>query len=181
MTFEQIVLLYLYQQKKLSLNLFGTIELEGALPDQEIIRKEKALPVEGLKFTFDAGVKTDQEFIQFYAFEKGKIIPLAESDIELQLIQAKQIVNIGNPFDLPGIGKIVKKDDGRLAIIPGFYTIPPVPGSGRPTPLRERATAAVLPKGEKEQETRRELSQKQKQWIVLSIIGVVVLICVWAL
>jgi hypothetical protein len=179
-TFEQILLLYLYQHKKLSINLFGTIELQGQIPDADVLRKEKLLPVEGIHFQYDTTVKTDTEFIKFYASEKGKIYPLAESDIEMQLIQAKQIVNIGNPFDIPGIGKIVKKDDGKLTLLPGYYIIPPNPGSGRPVPLRERANAPVLPKGEALNESRKELSQKQKQWIVLTGMGVIVIVAIWA-
>jgi hypothetical protein len=178
-TFEQILLLYIYKYKKLSLDLFGTIELESNVPDPEILKKEKSIAIEGLKFTFDPLIKTDEAFIQFYASEKGKIIPLAISDIELQLHQAKQIVNIGNPFDIPGIGKIVKMDDGKLTIQPGFFTIPPVSGSGRPVVLRERVAAAPLPKGERETKSDN-LTQKQKQIIFLSGIGVLALLVIWA-
>ncbi len=179
MTFEQILLLYIYQNKKLSLNLFGTIELESVVPDPEIIRKERAIPVDGLHFTFDPTVKTDEAFIHFYASEKGKILPLAISDIDLQLYQAKQIVNIGNPFDITGIGKIVKLDDGKLAIQPGYFTIPPVSGSGRPVVLRERAPIAPLPKGEREKKSE-SLTQKQKQIIFLSVLGVLAVAIIWA-
>lgn len=171
--------MYIYQNKKLSLDLFGTLELEGAVPDPEILRKERAMPVEGLKFTFNPSAKTDEAFVQFYASEKGKILPLANSDIELQLHQAKQIVNIGNPFDIPGIGKIVKTNDGKLIIQPGYFTIPPVSGSGRPVVLKERLPVNALPKGERESKPV-VVSQKQKQIILLSVIGIGLIALVWA-
>jgi hypothetical protein len=180
-TFEQILLLYLYNHKKVSLNLFGTIVLEGSIPEPELIRKEKVMPVDGLKFTFDPNVTTDEEFIKFYAYEKGRILSLSTSDIEVQLSMARQIVNIGNPFDIPGVGKIVKMDNGKLTILPGFYTIPPESGSGRPTPLRERVQAAALPKGEGNKDNARTMPNL-KIGTILGIGGVLAgtAILIWA-
>jgi hypothetical protein len=181
-TFEQILLLYIYQHKKISLNLFGTIELEGIVPDPEVIRKEKHLAVEGLKFHFDPNVTTDEAFVHFYASEKGRIIPLSASDIDLHLSMAKQIVNIGNPFDIPGVGKIVKMDNGKLTMIPGFFTIPPLSGSGRPAVLRERVQAAPLPKGEREK-IRETSTLNLKPAQLLAIIGTIagVALIIWAI
>lgn len=173
--------MYMYQQRKLSLNLFGTITLEGDIPEYDVIRKEKALPVEGLSFTFNPNVATDQEFIHFYASEKGKFIPLAASDIDLQLIQAKQIVNIGNPFDFPGIGKIIKKDDGRLTIIPGFYSIPPASGSARPIQLSEKAVRSEKHAGDRETEKNTDPGHKRKQWMILGAVAVLVVVVAWSL
>ncbi|MCU0388938.1 MAG: hypothetical protein MUE71_10060, partial [Chitinophagaceae bacterium] len=177
-TFDQILLLYVYQHKKISLNLFGTIELEGAIPDPEIIRKEKQLPIEGLKFTFDPHVTTDEAFVHFYAFEKGRIIPLSASDIEAQLLMARQIVNIGNPYEIAGLGKIVKMDNGKLTMIPGYFTIPPVSGSGRPVVLKERVQQAPLPKVERKEE-KLVNNRKVGQTIIISGAILVVALIVW--
>ncbi len=180
MTFDQILLLYIYQHKKISLNLFGTIELEGAIPDPEIIRKEKQMPIEGLKFTFDPNVVTDEAFLHFYASEKGRIIPLSASDIEAQLLMARQIVNIGNPYEIAGLGKIVKMDNGKLTMIPGFFTIPPVSGSGRPAILKERVQQAALPKVDKREE---KAASNRKMGQILIITGSIALLtlAVWAI
>lgn len=180
MTFDQILLLYVYQHKKISLNLFGTIELEGAIPDPEIIRKEKQLPIEGLKFNFDPHVITDEAFIHFYAFEKGRIIPLSASDIEAQLLMARQIVNIGNPYEIAGLGKIVKMDNGKLTMLPGFFTIPPISGSGRPAVLRERVQQAPLPKVDRKEE-KAASNRKIGQMLVISGGVLVVALIVWAI
>jgi hypothetical protein len=142
-TFEQIIQRYIYLNKKLSLNLFGTIELESAIPDNELLKKEKGLAVDGLHFKHEPNVITDRAFIEFYATEKKRILPLAESDVETQLGMAKQIVNIGNPMDLPGIGKIVKQNNGTLVLMPGFYSPIPVDGMPAPPPMRERITVAL--------------------------------------
>lgn len=180
MTFEQILLLYLYTHRKVSLNLFGTIELDNAIPDPDTVKKERTLPVEGLKFSFDPQIATDEEFIKFYAYEKGRILSLSSSDIEAQLGMARQIVNIGNPFEITGVGKIVKMDNGNLTIIPGYFTIPPESGSGRPTPLRERVQTVPLPKGEGGKEALG--SPKIKFGILLGIAGAIAgaAILIWA-
>lgn len=180
MTFEQILLLYIYQHKKISLNLFGTIELEGVVPDPEIIRKEKQIPVEGLKFTFDPNVVTDETFIHFYASEKGRIIPLSASDIEAQLLMARQIVNIGNPFEIVGLGKIVKLDNGKLAMQPGFFAIPPISGSGRPAILRERVQTAPVPRTDRNADAAAD-HRKTVQWMVISAGIVVIALAIWAI
>ena len=179
-TFDQILLLYLYQHKKISLNLFGTIELEGTIPDPEIIRKEKQLPIDGLKFNFDPHVITDEAFIHFYASEKGRIIPLSASDIEAQLLMARQIVNIGNPYEIAGLGKIVKMDNGKLTILPGFFTIPPISGSGRPTILRERVQQSALPKVDRREE-KAASNRKIGQMAIISGAVLAVAFIVWAI
>jgi RNAse (barnase) inhibitor barstar len=142
-TFEQIIQRYIYLNKRLSLNLFGTIELESAIPDNELLKKEKGLAVDGLHFKHEPNVITDRAFIEFYAAEKKRILPLAESDVETQLGMAKQIVNIGNPMDLPGLGKIVKQNNGTLVMMPGLYSPIPVDGMPAPAPMRERISVAL--------------------------------------
>lgn len=181
MTFEQVVLLYLYTHKKLSLNLFGTIQLENSIPEPEIIRKEKTVPVTGLHFIFDPNVPTDEAFVDFYASEKGRIRSLSQSDIELQLGMARQIVNIGNPFEIPGVGKITKLNNGSLTMLPGYFVIPPESGSGRPTPLRERVSSTVASKKTEPKESLPKIS-KLKVGNILGIAGILagVSVLVWA-
>jgi len=178
-TFDQILLLYVYQHKKISLNLFGTIELEGTIPDPELIRREKQIPIEGLKFTFDPHVITDEAFTHFYASEKGRIIPLSASDIEAQLLMARQIVNIGNPYEIAGLGKIVKMDNGKLTILPGYFTIPPISGSGRPAVLRERVQQAPLPKVDRREE-RAANNRKIGQVVIIAGALAGLALIVWA-
>lgn len=180
MTFDQILLLYLYQHKKISLNLFGTIELEGTIPDAEIIRKEKQISIEGLKFTYDPHVVTDEAFINFYASEKGRIIPLSASDIEAQLLMARQIVNIGNPYEIAGLGKIVKMDNGKLTMLPGYFTIPPISGSGRPVVLKERLQQAPLLKADRKEEKAAD-NRKIVQGLLISGVVAAVALIIWAI
>lgn len=182
MTFEQILLLYIYQHKKISINLFGTIELEQQIPDPEILKKDKNLPVEGLKFTFDPHVVTDKAFIAFYAEEKGRILPLSASDIDMQLHMARQIVNIGNPYEIPGVGKIVKQNNGHLTMVPGYYIIPPASGSGRPPVLRERVQTPVIPRNSGDSAARdKSVNPKTGQLVIIGGIALFVILLVWVI
>lgn len=183
MNFEQILLLYLYREKKVTLQEFGTIELTAQVPDPDLLKKEKQLPVEGLKFHYDRYAVTDKEFIQFYAEQKARIISLATSDIDIHLVQAKQIVNIGNPYDIPGIGKILKNDNGTLGMIPGYYTAPPAPGSGRPATLRERdKQPAIPPATEAALDGGMRRLRREKIKIYSLLVGAVLLVgaAIWA-
>lgn len=181
-TFEQILLIYVYQHRKVSLQEFGTIELTQLVPDAEVIKKEKALPIQGLEFKHQPSVQTDPEFVTFYAEQKGRIRPLASSDIDMYLLQAKQIVNIGNPFEIAGLGKILKNDDGSLRMAPGYYTIPLAVGTNKPPTLRERVQAPVLPKGIGESEKTARFSKKQlSQAAILAGAALLIALFVWAI
>ncbi len=184
MTFEQILLIYLYQHKKVSLQEFGTIELTGNIPDADILRKEKNLPVEGINFKHNAAVITNPEFIDFYAEQKGRIRPMAASDIDMHLLQAKQIVNIGNPYEIPGIGKIIKKDNGSLAILPGYYLIPLPVGTNKPPIIKERAATPMLSRIETDAANAERKAANAVPWksIGIGVIGLaIVAAIVWAI
>lgn len=182
MTFEQILLIYVYKHKKVSLQEFGTIELTELIPDAEVIKKEKTLPIQGLEFKHLPSVETDPEFITFYAEQKGRIRPLAASDIEMYLLQAKQIVNIGNPFEIPGLGKIIKIDDGSLRMVPGYYTIPLPLGTNKPPTLRERVQKPVLPAEGADGDKPPRLSKKQlSQAMILGSAAILITLFVWAI
>lgn len=138
MTFEQLLLLYIYQHQKVTLQGFGTISLSSPVPDYEYLKKEKLVQVEGLSFVYDAHAATDAAFISFYADQKGKMKSLAASDIEMNILLAHQMVNLGNPYEIPGIGAIVKKQNNEVAIVAGVYMVPMIDGSARPVTLKER-------------------------------------------
>lgn len=181
-TFEQILLIYIYQHKKVALQEFGTITLTEQLPDAEMIKKDRAMPVQGLEFKHLPSVQTDPEFITFYAEQKGRIRPLAASDIDMYLLQAKQIVNIGNPFEIAGLGKIIKNDDGSLRMVPGYYTIPLAVGTNKPPTLRERVQTPVLPAAGADGDKPARVSKKQlSQAVILGGAALLIALFVWAI
>jgi len=154
-TFEQILLIYIYKNKKVTLHEFGTLEMKDPIPENELLKKEKSIRIEGLSLDYKPHKETDADFVDFFADQKGRIRPLAASDIDMFLSQVKQIVNIGNPYEFHGVGKLVKKDNGIITILPGCYEIPPLEGTDKPPIIRERAASPSL--------NRKELADADAQ------------------
>jgi hypothetical protein len=82
----------------------------------------------------------DEDFVNFFAQQRGKMKPLALSDIESHLQLARQMINIGNHYEIPGIGTISKQRDGRLVLAPGAFVNP----SAEPAEIRAQASALRL-------------------------------------
>jgi hypothetical protein len=139
-TIEQIVAKYLYQHKVVTLPGIGKIELTGTIPDPELTAKNKQITLEGIVFTDNSAAPMDESFVAFFAQQRGKMKALALSDIESHLQLAKQMINIGNHYEIPGIGTISKQRDGKLVLAPGAFVNP----SAEPAEIRAQASALRL-------------------------------------
>lgn len=170
MTVEQLITIFVYQHGEISLQGIGRIRLTDAVPDSEYLQKNKSVPITGIEFTHQKTATTSPEFIRFYAAQRGKIASLAENDIEAALIMALQFLNIGNPFEIKGLGTLSKNKDGLLTLTPGYFmAIKAEEAAGK---LKERQVEE--PSGSAmEQDTRRKLSPIVK--LVLGILLFVLL------
>lgn len=121
MTVEQLITLFVYQHGEISLQGIGHIRLLDAVPDAEYIQKNKSVPITGIEFKHIKTAATSPDFIRFYATQRGKIASLAENDIEAYLSMAVQFLNIGNPFEIKGLGALAKNKDGVLSLTPGYF------------------------------------------------------------
>jgi hypothetical protein len=65
----------------------------------------------------------DKELITFICENTGKIRPLAISDLDSYLNLGMEMLNIGKPFYLEGIGTISKNKAGKFDFAPGGYTV----------------------------------------------------------
>jgi hypothetical protein len=65
----------------------------------------------------------DKDLISFICEHTGKIKPLAISDLESYLSLGTEMLNIGKPFHLEGIGTITKNKAGKFDFTPGEYTL----------------------------------------------------------
>ena len=137
MTFEQLLVKYLYQHKKVSLQGFGTVTLNSNVPDIELIHKNRQIPIEGVIFDPNIKATTDENFVLFFSQQRGKIRPLAESDIESHLQLAKQLMNIGKPYEVEGLGIFAMQKDGSVVLQPGQYAVTFADNAG-PARLKER-------------------------------------------
>jgi hypothetical protein len=66
--------------------------------------------------------QVDPDLVEFIRVNTGKIRPLATADLESYITLGQELLNIGKPFYLEGIGTLTKTQDGRLEFSPGEFT-----------------------------------------------------------
>jgi len=107
---------YLREQKTLSLPGIGIFHLIGAVSsDQE----NSSLHYSQVQFESKKVREADDKLISFIKQETGKIKPLAIADLESFIATGMELLNMGKPFQLEGIGSIQKKKDGQFEFIAG--------------------------------------------------------------
>ncbi len=111
---------FLYQHKKLVLPGIGTFILDPASPIPDGTDKQNTT-VAGITFDNKSVPQIDDNLIDFVRTHTGKIKPLAISDIDSYINLSVQLLNIGNPLHIEGIGTLMKARDGRLNFTPGHY------------------------------------------------------------
>lgn len=101
---------YLYQEKKLNLAGIGTFLVDpSARTTIDTLHTS-----EGISFQYNASVKEDDNLISYISTHTGKMKSLASSDLDSYIELARQFLNIGKPFQLEGIGTLVKNKNGEL-------------------------------------------------------------------
>ncbi|HUR10338.1 MAG TPA: hypothetical protein VM012_03165 [Flavitalea sp.] len=99
---------YLYQNKQLNLPGIGTFQLDASVPIPDPSDKNTVDLGQHIRFIQQPIAKPDDAFIDFIRTQTGKIRPLAISDLESYLEDGKNMLNIGKPFHLEGIGSLHK-------------------------------------------------------------------------
>jgi hypothetical protein len=114
---------YLYKNRKMSLPGLGifTLDKSVVLPDEHD-RTLLALP-NAVQFQNANIAAADKELITFICENTGKIRPLAISDLDSYLNLGTEMLNIGKPFYLEGIGTISKNKSGKFDFTPGEYAV----------------------------------------------------------
>jgi hypothetical protein len=136
---------FLYKTRKLALPGIGIFTLDKSVVvpqenDQDLIH----LP-NGVQFQNANVQAADNELISYITQHTGKIKPLATSDLESYLTLGMEMLNIGKPFYLDGLGTITKDKAGKLDFSPGEFTVikedPPAgsPDHGKHTGAKEYA------------------------------------------
>lgn len=108
---------YLYQHKKLTLPGIGTLELDPSVNVYEL--KDEALPAGSITFTADRNAVADDLFLTFLVENSGKMKILAQSDLDSFINNGLQLLNIGKPFQLNGIGLISRGSFGGFTFEQG--------------------------------------------------------------
>lgn len=114
---------FLYKTRRLALPGIGIFTLDKSivLPqenDQDLLN----LP-NGVQFQNANVQAADNDLISYITQHTGKIKPLAISDLESYLTLGMEMLNIGKPFYLEGIGTITKGKAGKFDFSPGEYAV----------------------------------------------------------
>jgi hypothetical protein len=119
----QLLVQYLYTNRKMSLPGLGifTLDKSVVLPDEND-RNLHSTP-NAVQFQNANIVAAEKELISFICEQTGKIKPLAISDLDSYLNLGTEMLNIGKPFYLAGIGTITKNKAGKFDFSPGEYSV----------------------------------------------------------
>ncbi len=117
MKIEQLIVQYLYKNKKVTLQDIGTFTLTPDLHIPTDGEKDTALPANSIHFDFDKKALVDEGLIVYIMENTRKIRPLATSDLESYLSLNKQFLNIGKPLVLDGIGVLQKTQQEEFSFV----------------------------------------------------------------
>jgi hypothetical protein len=176
-TFEQVLVKYLYTKKQVTLQGIGTITLNAEVPDTELINKGRPFAIENLSLEYNPKAEVDDGLIEFYGNERGKIKSLAQSDIESTLQLARQMLNIGKAYEIEGLGSLEKHSNGTLTLRPGFFAVPYADQAAKSGKLKERDEAPQDWQQPKARASR--LSPATKRSLVAAALGLPGLAVLW--
>jgi hypothetical protein len=119
----QLLVQYLYNNRRMPLPGLGifTLDKSVVIPDEND-RALHNMP-NAVQFQNANIVAADKELISFICENTGKIKPLAISDLDSYLNLGTEMLNIGKPFHLEGIGIITKNKTGKFDFTPGEYSL----------------------------------------------------------
>ena len=109
---EQLIVQYLYSNKKVTLQDIGVFNIATELNIPEDSDKDIVLPVDAIQFVYDPKAPVDDGLVAFIMESTRKIKPLAYSDLESFIILNKQFLNIGKPLVFEGMGTLQKTQAG---------------------------------------------------------------------
>ncbi len=119
MKVEQLVVQYLYNNKKVSLQNIGSFTVSPQVTLSSENDKDVVLPAGAIDFLYDPHAEQEDGLVDFIVQQTRKIKPLATSDLESYGILARQFLNIGKPFHIPGLGTLQKNQLGTYDFIQG--------------------------------------------------------------
>jgi len=161
----QLLSQYLYQNRKLDLPGIGTFTLdEDAVIPQESDRVGQ-VPATGVHFRNANIAIADDRLVEFIKEHTGKMKSLAAADLDFFLTTGRQLLNIGKPFFLDGIGTLIKNKEGYFDFTQGDYMVARLEEAAP-----ERRAHYEEPPREREPQNQ---STRQGMLLALIVIGVV--------
>jgi uncharacterized protein (UPF0333 family) len=115
MKMEQLIVQYLYSNKKVTLQDVGTFIISSDINIPVDSEKDTVLPMNAIEFKYDPKAGVDEGLIDYIVANSRKIKPLATSDLESFISLNKQFLNIGKPLVMEGLGTLHKTQIGDYA------------------------------------------------------------------
>jgi hypothetical protein len=160
---------YLYKNRKMALPGLGifTLDKSVVLPeenDRDLLSMPNAVQFQNANIA-----AADKELISFIVENTGKIRPLAISDLDSYLTLGAEMLNIGKPFHLEGIGTITKNKSGKFDFAPGEYTLIKENTAGQDQPKKK-----LYQPEKKQQGVQPPMQNRNMMKIVIVIAALVV-------
>lgn len=112
MKLEQLIAQYFYQNRQLTLHEIGTFTINPDVSIPAENEKDFMLPANALQFQYDGKAGYDEGLIDYIVEHTRKIRPLAASDLDSYVSLNKQVLNIGRPLVIEGLGTLQKTQAG---------------------------------------------------------------------
>jgi len=149
----------------------GSFSLDASTVIPQESDKMGNIPVSGINF-LNANIKVaDDNLITYIKENTGKMKSLAAADLDFYLTTGRQLLNIGKPFYLEGIGTLIKTKDGRLDFTPGEFLVPKLEDLHHP---EKRNSAPATGYDEPPREETRSNSARQTLLLVMIIAGIAI-------
>lgn len=115
MKLASLLVRYLYSFKRLELPGIGIFTMAE---DHSLGGSPEEVPQIG--FQHVPGLQESAQLVDYISEQTGKMKPLAAADLQSFLDTVKQFLNIGKPYELEGMGALVKSRAGVLHFSPGL-------------------------------------------------------------
>jgi hypothetical protein len=168
MKLEQLIVQYLYINKKVVLQEIGHFAISDDITIPTEADKDTVLPENAIQFKYDPKAGVDEGLINYIMENTRKIRPLATSDLESFSMLNKQFLNIGKPLIMEGVGVLQKVNDGSYAFTQSgtsHVTVQEAPKMVTEK-LKEKITFAT---------PQKEASSGGGKWVILSLVGLLLI------
>lgn len=112
---DQLIVQYLYSNKKVTLQEIGTFTVSPEINIDPESNKDFSLPPDTINFEYDPKAEPDEDLIKYIMQHARKMKVLAFADLESFIMLNKQFLNIGKPLVIEGLGTLEKMQTGIYA------------------------------------------------------------------
>ena len=112
---DQLIVQYLYSNKKVTLQEIGTFTISPDINIDPESDKDFALPPDAIRFDYNPKAEPEEDLIKYIMQHARKMKALAFADLESFIMLNKQFLNIGKPLIIEGLGTLEKMQAGGYA------------------------------------------------------------------